>query len=111
MTQKEITINGKTYQVAFTMATVLSFEEIADHSFFEEKFQRLRERMMLIFAAIYAADSNTSLKMEDLLKTDDWQEFNKAFETVMLMAAEFFKVPKVADELENKDQNDGNAKN
>ena len=109
--KKEITLRGKKYPVAFTMTTVLSYEEIADRSFFGEQFQRIRERMMLIFAALYAADPKADITMEDIMGTDDWAEFNAAFDVVMKMATEFFKVPKVTEELEPEPTDDKKAKN
>ena len=110
---KEITLRGKKYSVAFTMAPVLSYEEIADRSFFNEQFQRIRERMMLIFAAIYAANPKADITMDDIMGTDDWGEFNEAFNVVMKMATDFFKVPKVTEELEPEptDEKDEKAKN
>lgn len=111
--KKKITLQGKEIPVAFTMGTVLSYEEIAGHSFFGETFDKLRDRLILVISAIYAADEHSTLKVEDLMGGDDWQEFNNAFVTVTEMAKDFFKLPDVVEEEEKAEerQQEGETKN
>lgn len=103
MQKKEIILNGKPVAVSFTMATMLTYEEITDSNFFGEQFDKLKERIALIYAAIYTADRNTTVTVDDILNTDNWQEIADAFTTVMEMAGDFFKLPKVIEEAEQRE--------
>ena len=103
MEKKEITLNGKPVAVAFTLATLLTYEEITDSNFFGEQFEKLKERIALIYAAIYTADRNTAITVDDILNTDNWQEIAEAFTTVMQMAGDFFKLPKVIADAEERE--------
>ena len=98
MTQKEITINGKTYPVVFTMDTMMNFEEIADKSFFETDLKRLKDRLAIIMAAVITADDKTTLTVEELRGNGDLeavQQIIAAFNIVMEASTEFFKIPAV----------------
>jgi hypothetical protein len=101
--QKEITLNGKPVAVSFTLTTLLTYEELTDSNFFGEQFEKLKERIALIYAAIYTADRNTAITVDDILSTDNWQEISDAFTTVMTMAGEFFKLPKVISDAEERE--------
>ena len=103
MEKKEITLNGKPVNVSFTLTTLLTYEEITDSNFFGEQFERLKERIALIYAAIYTADHNTTITVEDILSTNNWQEISDAFTTVMTMAGDFFKMPKVIADAEERE--------
>ena len=56
-----------------------------------------------IYAAIYTADRNTAITVDDILSTDNWQEISDAFTTVMKMAGDFFKLPKVIADAEERE--------
>ena len=101
--QKEITLNGKSVAVDFMLTTLLTYEEITDSNFFGEQFDRLKERIALIYAAIYTADRETTITVDDILSTDNWQEIADAFTTVMQMAGDFFKLPKVIADAEERE--------
>ena len=114
MPKQEITIGTRNLPVAFSMMTLLTFEEITDKPFFGEEFARNKERLALIFAAIYAADPATTFTIDELMAADDWQQVSQAFETVTEMAKAFFTVPKVVADVEGQEAepaNDGDAKN
>lgn len=100
---KEITLNGAPVPVVFNMGTLMSFEEITDGSFFDNKFTRQKDRIAIVFAAIYSADNDTKVTLEDLMNASDWQESQNAFNTVMDMAGEFFHLPKVVADAEAKE--------
>jgi hypothetical protein len=104
MIQKEITIQGKTYPVVFTMKTIVNFEEIANKSFFGEQLEKLSDRMAIVIAAVLAADEHADMKVSDMtsLDWDGIQELLKAFSVVMEMSLEFFKIPGVIDKPEKK---------
>ena len=91
MNEKTVTIDGKEYPVRFNMSTLIAFEQTSDKSFFGENFDKLYSRVILVFAAMFAADEK--ITTEVLLNSNDWQRITRAFNTIMEMAAEFFKVP------------------
>lgn len=93
--KREVVLNGKTVAVTFNMNTLLSYEEITGKSFFGEDFDLTKKQLALIYAAAVAADSETTLTVDDLLNSDDWDGVKAAFETVMELASEFFHLPKI----------------
>lgn len=98
MIKKEITINGKTYPIVFSMDTMLNFEEIADKSFFETDMKRLKDRLAIIMAAVITADDKTKITVEELRGNGDLeavQQIIAAFNIVMEASTEFFKIPAV----------------
>lgn len=98
MNQANIIIQGKTYPVVFSMKTLIGFEDIVNRSFFEEKFDKMSSRMALVIAAINAADPNADITAKQLLDISDWQQAKEvvaAYNTVMELAAEFFRIPTV----------------
>lgn len=118
MEKKEITIGGKTYPVEFTFQALLNFEEIAGKSFFETDFKKLKDRIALIAAAAYAANEKTKLTVEDIMGTKDLkaiQDITAAFVIVMDLMNEYFEIPKVVQEAEEREsgdvEGDGEAKN
>ena len=99
--ERTVTIDGKEYPVRFNMSTLIAFEQTSDKSFFGENFDKLYSRVILVFAAMFAADDK--ITTEVLLQSNDWQGITKAFNTVMEMAQEFFKVPKIVGDAEAKE--------
>ena len=115
MTKKEITLNGKTYPVVFTIKTMMGFENIVGHSFFDEKtFSSFNVRMAIIIAAILAANKNADIPFDEWADIDDMEglnEFVVAFNTVMKMSAEFFHIPEVIKKDESAQPTEDNEKN
>lgn len=112
MTQKkEITIGGVQYPVEFTFQTLLNFEEIAGKSFFETDFKKLKDHIALIAAAVYAADEKTKLTVEGIMAGKDLkaiQDITAAFNIVTDLCNEYFEIPKVVQEAEEREAgNDG----
>ena len=68
MNKKEITINGKQYQVAFDLQTMLNYEQNVGRSFFTIDFNNLslENRINLIHAAVKSADENMPLTVDDI---------------------------------------------
>ena len=99
--ERTITIDGKEYPVKFNMSTLIAFEQTSNNTFFNENFDKLYSRVILVFAAMFAADENITTDV--LLNSKDWQGITKAFNTIMEMAAEFFKVPKIVADAEAKE--------
>ena len=115
MTQKEITINGKTFPVVFTVKTMMGFERITGKRFFGESFEYIGEKAALVVAAAVAADDNSALTMDEIMNSDKVQTLNdigNAFTTVNELANEFFDIPKVEPQPEPAEESEGdNQKN
>lgn len=108
MNRKEITINGKSYKVAFTFQTILNFEDVTGKSFFAASLDTLKNRIALIFAAVLAADENTDITVESITGKQDLSALNDiiaAHNVIMEMSGGFFKIPEV-EKVENKEGDD-----
>ena len=106
MITQEITIAGTTYPIEFTMQAIMTFEEIADKSFFDCNFNKTTDRMALIYAAVMNADKKADITIEKIAGSMDLQAIQDiiaAFGIVMNLANDFFKLPKVTQE-EDKDE-------
>lgn len=116
MKQKEITINGKTYPVVFTIKTMMGFEDITGKKFFSVNFEFVGDKVALVFASIIAADEKAEIQMDEMLNGDNLNALNdigNAFNTINEMAEEFFRIPKVEPkpEPEAKPKNGDDPKN
>ena len=107
MTKKEITLQGKTYPIDFTMQAIMTFEEIADKSFFDCNFSKTTDRMALIYAAVMNANKKADITIEKIAGDMGLQavrDIIAAFGTVMNLANEFFELPKVTQEEDKTDE-------
>lgn len=107
--KKEITIAGVQYPVTFEFQTLLNFEQITNSSFFETTFNKTVDRMALIMAAVLTADEDTKLTVDLLKGKGDWdavKDIIAAYGIVMDLAGEFFKVPEVVKQAEEKEAED-----
>lgn len=98
MKKNYITINGVNYPVVFTLLTMSNFEEITNKGFFEVNLLTTNNRIAIVIAAALAADKNTKLTVEEMRGQetfDDYKQIVAAFNTVMELANDFFKVPGV----------------
>ena len=107
MTQKEITLQGRTYPIDFTMQAIMTFEEIADKSFFDTNFNKTTDRMAMIYAAVMNADKKADITIEKIAASMDLKAIKDiiaAFGIVMNLANEFFELPKVTQEEDKADE-------
>ena len=114
MKQKEVTINGKTYPVIFTMKTITGFEEIVNHSFFVDDFSKMTSRIAIVVAAIVAADINADISTEDIMNADKFKavsEILEAYSIVNELAGEFFPKKKKEDSKEEQSEKTDKKKN
>ena len=111
MTTKEITIQGKTYPVVFTMKTIINFEAITEKSFFGNKLEKLTDHIAMIIAAVLAYDKKAKLEFEDLtdLDKDGIQELQRAFAVIMDMSCDFFKIPHIMEKAQNDEGDEKNV--
>lgn len=113
MKQTYITINNIAYPVVFDMLTMSNFEEIVNTGFFEANMSKTNVRMAIVMAAALAADKDTKLTIETLRGKDtfdDYKQIIEAFNVVMDLANEFFKIPKVEEDKEHKPKDDEEKK-
>lgn len=107
-TMNKITIDGKEYPVIFNMSTLIAFEQTAGHSFFADQFNTMYSRILLVFAAMFAADE--SIEVSILTKSKDFRGIMSAYAEVEKMALEFFKVPEVVKDSEQQESQDNKDK-
>ena len=114
---KEITLQGKTYPIDFTMQAIMTFEEIANKSFFDCNFSKTTDRIALIYAAVMNADKKADITVEKITGDMGLQAVKDviaAFGIVMILANEFFELPKVKQDVDKADEpkeGDENTKN
>ena len=95
MKQKEITIGGQQYPVAFTLKTIDGFERITSTPFSAANLDLTHNRMALICAAALTADENTTLTAEAIVGDGDLKalkDITAATTTIMELVTEFFEV-------------------
>lgn len=95
---KEITINGKTYQVVFDLQTMINYENITGRSFFGENFNLMHNRIALLIAAIISANKDADIDSGELIKKANVKTFKEiifAFNVVMDMVGKFFEIPSI----------------
>ena len=104
--KKEITIGGVQYPVEFNFNTLLKFEDITKKSFFKSNFEMMNDRIALIEAAVYAADEKTKMTADTIMGTKDLkaiQDITAAFMVIIDLFNEFFELPKVVQESEERE--------
>ena len=112
MKQKEITIQGKQYPAVFDMQTMMNFEEIANKSFFDSKFNTINDRVALIVAAAYAADKDSDITVETVIGNKDWdavKQIISAFAIISELMGQFFNIPEI-EKKDNLEQTEGEGK-
>ena len=95
MKQKEITIGGQQYPVAFTLKTIDGFERITSTPFSTANLDLTHNRMALIAAAALTADEDTKLTVETIIGDGDLnalKDITAAATTIMELVTEFFEV-------------------
>lgn len=98
MKQTIININGVDYPVVFDLLALSNFEEITDKGFFEANLNKINNRMAIVMAAVLSADKDTKLTIEEMRgkeSFDDYKQIIEAYNIVMTLANDFFKIPKV----------------
>lgn len=95
MKQKEITIGGEQYPVAFTLKTIDGFERITSTPFSTANLDLTHNRMALICAAALTADENTKLTADAIIGDGDLnalKQITAATTIIMELVTEFFEV-------------------
>ena len=98
-----ITIKAKEYPITVNMGTLLTFEQVTKKSILsgdENSLTMMGDRMVLIFAAVLSADKDTTLTLDEMMSSTDFQEFNAASVTVLNELAKFLRIPDIEIEAE-----------
>lgn len=119
MKQNFVTINGVNYPVVFDLLALSNFEEITDKGLFEANLNKINNRMAFVMASVLSADKDTKLTIEEMRgkeSFDDYKQIIEAYNVVMTLANDFFKIPKVEEGKDPKPENqeqeqEENAKN
>ena len=112
MTRKNITINNQQVPVVVDFQTLLNFENLTEKSFFDTDFKRLYDRIALIAAAVISANEKTQLTVDDIMGKKDLQtihDITANFNVVMELVGEFFELPKVVKDAEQREVGDTDA--
>lgn len=117
MKQNIVTFNGVNYPVVFDLQALTNFEDITKQGFFEANLNMTNNRIAIVIASVLSADKDTKLTIEEMRgmeSFDDYKQIIEAYNVVMVLANDFFKIPKVEEgkdpEPENQEQEE-NAKN
>lgn len=119
MKQNIVTFNGVNYPVVFDLLTLSNFEEITDKGFFEANLNKINNRMAIVMAAVLSADKDTKLTIEEMRgkeSFEDYKQIIEAYNVVMTLANDFFKIPEVEKSKdpkpeEQEQEQEENAKN
>ena len=109
MKQNFVTINGVDYPVVFDLLALSNFEEITKQGFFETNLNMTNNRIAIVISAALSADKNTALTVEEMRGKetfDDYKQIVEAYNVVMTLANDFFKIP----EVEKKNDQDAEEK-
>lgn len=94
MNQKQITLCGKTYPVAFTLDTMIRFEHLLKRSFFLCNFELLDEQIAVTLCAVFTANPDADISADEVMQADTLaklKELTDAYAVVKEMIIEFFK--------------------
>jgi hypothetical protein len=119
MKQNIVTFNGVDYPAVFDLLALSNFEEITDKGFFEANLNKINNRMAIVMAAVLSADKDTKLTIEEMRgkeSFDDYKQIVDAYNVVMILANDFFKIPEVEKSKdpkpeEQEQEQEENAKN
>ena len=117
MKQTFVTFNGVEYPIVFDLQALTNFEEITKQGFFEANLNTTNNRIAIVIGAALSADKNTALTVEEMRgkeSFDDYKQIIEAYNVVMTLANDFFKIPEVEkskDPKPEEQEQEENAKN
>ena len=119
MKQNFVTFNGVDYPIVFDLQALTNFEDITDKGFFEANLNKTNNRMAIVIASVLSADKDAKLTIEEMRgkgSFDDYKQIVEAYNIVMTLANDFFKIPEVEKSKdpkpeEQEQEQEENAKN
>ena len=100
-----ITILGETIDIQFNMAVELNYEEISGEAFSIEALSKMKNSVALYMAAILAANPDTTITVERLLKEAKGPEIAALSTAVITAMTEWMQIPSVITDKETDDSN------
>ena len=98
MKQNIVIFNGVNYPVVFDLQALTNFEDITKQGFFEANLNMTNNRMAIVIGAVLSSDKDTNLTIEEIRGKgtfDDYKQIVEAYNVVMKLANDFFKIPEV----------------
>ena len=100
----KVTISNEEIDIQFNMAVEIAYEEVAGEPFNIESLSKMKNTMALCMAAIVAANPDTSITMEYLLKNASVKEIGELKNAVTETMMEWLQIPKVIADAEAKEE-------
>lgn len=97
-----ITILGETIDIQFNMAVEINYEEISGETFSIEALSNMKNSVALYMAAILAANPDTNITVDSLLKEAKGPEIAALSTAVITAMTEWMQIPTVIKEEEPK---------
>ena len=100
----KVKISNEEIDIQFNMAVEIAYEEVAGEPFNIESLSKMKNTMALCMAAIIAANPDTSITMEYLLKNASVKEIGELKNAVTETMMEWLQIPKVIADAEAKEE-------
>jgi hypothetical protein len=100
----KVKISNEEIDIQFNMAVEIAYEEVAGEPFNIESLSKMKNTMALCMAAIVAANPDTSITMEYLLKNASVKEIGELKNAVTETMMEWLQIPKVIADAEAKEE-------
>ena len=101
----QVTILGETLDIKFNMQVELNYEEISGEAFTIEALAKMKNSIALYMAAILAANPDTSITVDRLLREAKGPEIAALSTAVITAMTEWMQIPSIIkpDEKEETD--------
>ena len=100
----KVKISNEEIDIQFNMAVEIAYEEVAGEPFNIESLSKMKNTMALCMAAIVAANPETGITMEYLLKNASVKEIGELKNAVTETMMEWLQIPKVIADAEAKEE-------
>ena len=100
----KVKISNEEIDIQFNMAVEIAYEEVAGEPFNIESLSKMKNTMALCMAAIVAANPDTSITMDYLLKNASVKEIGELKNAVTETMMEWLQIPKVIADAEAKEE-------
>ena len=100
----KVNISNEEIDIQFNMAVEIAYEEVAGEPFNFESLSKMKNTMALCMAAIIAANPDTDITMEYLLKNASVKEIGELKNAVTETMMEWLQIPKVIADAEAKEE-------
>ena len=109
--EKQITLLGNQYKIAFNMATEIAYEEISGQGFDMEALAKTKNTAILYLAAILANNPDSDLTLDDILFRATLPEIAELRTAVLDSMTEWMRIPEVMKDGKAKEEKEKDPKN